>query len=190
MESNMMLYLANAPINCLHDERNSDPGRPRPAHTPGCMETSSERRESAANVRRLHWPSLACVVAALLAVGNATPASAQTPAVAYADVPPAQSPDNPMSPARMTWMKGRCAQLVAFFDYYGVSRGENSDGPRNHARIGATIECERMHVRTGVKTMEALLKRKAFELPKPGTPEVEPEDIEAPDITRPVSQRY
>ena len=90
----------------------------------------------------------------------------------------------------MTWMKGRCSQLVAFFDYYGVSRGENSDGPRNHTRIGAAIECERTHVRTGVKTMEALLKRKAFDPPKPGTPEVEPEDLEAPDITRPISQRY
>jgi hypothetical protein len=45
-------------------------------------------------------------------------------------------------------------------------------------------------MRTGVKAMEALLKRKAFDIPKPGTPEVEPEDLEAPDITRPVSQRY
>ena len=45
-------------------------------------------------------------------------------------------------------------------------------------------------MRTGVKAMEALLKRKAFDIPKPGIPEVEPEDIEAPDITRPVSQRY
>jgi hypothetical protein len=87
-------------------------------------------------------------------------------------------------------MKGRCSQLVAFFDYYSVSRGENSDGPRNHTRIGAVIECERTHFRTGVKAMEALLTRKAFDLPKPGTPEVEPEDIDAPDITLPISQRY
>jgi hypothetical protein len=126
----------------------------------------------------------------MLAVGTAIPGSAQTPTTAYADLPPAQSPDKPMSPARMTWMKGRCSQLVAFFDYYSVSRGENSDGPRNHTRIGAVIECERTHLRTGIKTMEALLKRKAFDVPKPGTPEVEPEDLEAPDITRPVSQGY
>jgi len=131
---------------------------------------------------------LAYAAAALLAVGTAIPASAQTATTAYVE-PPAQTPAKPMSPARMTWMKGRCSQLVAFFDYYGVSRGENSDGPRNHTRIGAVIECERTHFRTGVKTMEALLKRKAFDLPKPGTPEVEPEDIEAPDISRPVSQR-
>ena len=131
---------------------------------------------------------VACAIAALLAVGTAIPASAQTSTMAYVE-PPAQPSAKPMSPARMTWMKGRCSQLVAFFDYYGVSRGENSDGPRNHTRIGAAIECERTHVRVGVKTMEALLKRKAFDLPQPGTPQVEPEDIEAPDITRPISQR-
>jgi hypothetical protein len=190
MESNMMLYLGNAPINPRHDKRNSDRCRPRRAHTPGCMETSSTCRESTADMPRVDGLLWSWAVAAMLAIGSATSASAQSPAVAYADVPPAQSPDKPMSPARTTWMKGRCSQLVAFFDYYGVSRGENSDGPRNHTRIGATIECERMHVRTGVKTMEALLKQKAFDLPKPGTPEVEPEDIEAPDVTRPVGQRY
>ena len=84
--------------------------------------------------------------------------------------------------------EGALFSARGFFDYYGVSRGENSDGPRNHTRIGAAIECERSHTRTGVKAMEALLKRKAFDIPKPGTPEVEPEDIEAPDITRPISQ--
>jgi hypothetical protein len=150
---------------------------------------SSEHHETAAIVRRNRWLLLACMVAALLAAGTAIPASAQTPAAAYVE-PPAQSPAKPMSPARSAWMKTRCSQLVAFFDRYGVSRGENSDGARNHTRIGAVIECERTHFRTGVKTMEALLVRKAFVAPKPGTPEVEPEDIAAPDITRPISQRY
>ena len=186
----MTLYLANAPINCRHGKENPDLCRPRQAHMPGCMKPSSSGRESAAGVRTPHALSWACLVAGMLAVGGANHASAQSPAVAYADAPPAQPTEKPMSPARMTWMKGRCSQLVAFFDYYGVSRGENSDGARNHTQIGATLECERMHVRTGVKTMEALLKRKAFDIPKPGTPEVEPEDLEAPDITRPVSQRY
>lgn len=101
-----------------------------------------------------------------------------------------QSPAKSPSPARSVWMKGRCSQLVAFVDRYGVGRGENSDGPRNHTRIGAVIECERTHFRTGITTMEALLKRKAFDVPKPGTPEVEPEDLSAPDITRPISQSY
>ena len=96
----------------------------------------------------------------------------------------------PMTVARVVWLKGRCAQLVAFFDRYGVSRGENSDGPRNHTRIGSVIECERTNYRKGIDTMGALLVRKAFVVPKPGTPAVEPEDIEAPDITNPTRQQY
>jgi hypothetical protein len=90
-----------------------------------------------------------------------------------------------MSPARIVWMKERCSQLVAFFDYYGVSRGENSDGPRNHTRIAAAIECQQGDLRAGKRTMEALLVNKAFVAPPPNRPEVEPEDIEAPDITLP-----
>ena len=89
------------------------------------------------------------------------------------------------SPERTAWLAKRCTQLVAFFDYYGVSRGENSDGPRNHTRIGAAIDCQRGQVLEGKRTMEALLKRKAFVPPAPSTPEVEPEDIDAPDITAP-----
>jgi len=183
----MMFSQSNVSINRLRHSRDLDRRRPRRAHISGCMSPSSGCHESAASARR-RLP-LAFAIAALLAVGTVIPASAQTSTMAYAE-PPAQSPAKPMSPARMTWMKGRCSQLVAFFDYYGVSRGENSDGARNHTRIGAVIECERTNVRTGVKTMEALLKRKAFDPPKPGTPEVEPEDLEAPDITNPVSQRY
>ncbi len=186
----MMIYLIDAPINRHRSREDSDPFRRRRMNTEGCIPASSERHKNAAIVWRNHWRPLACVVATMLAVGTVLPASAQTPTTAYLDAPPAQPPAKPMSPARMGWMKGRCSQLVAFFDYYGVSRGENSDGPRNHTRIGAAIECERTHFRTGVKTMEALLKRKAFDVPKPGTPEVEPEDIEAPDITRPIGQRY
>ena len=116
------------------------------------------------------------VIAVALTAGMMNSASAQTPDAASAPT----SPD----------LKARCQQLISYFDYYGTSRGENTDGARNHTRIGAVIECERTNVRTGVRTMEALLKRKAFDLPQPGTPEVEPEDLEAPDITRPVSQGY
>jgi hypothetical protein len=75
-----------------------------------------------------------------------------------------------------------------FGTHNGVSRGENSDGPRNHTRIGAAIECERTHFRRGINTMATLLKRKAFDVPKPGAPAVEPEDIEAPDITEPTAR--
>ena len=178
------------PVNRPRYTRDIDLRRYGKKHTAGCNTVSSERHGNAAVVRRNRWLPLACVVAAMLAAGTAIPASAQTPATAYVEPPPAQSPAKPMTPARVAWLKGRCSQLAAFFDYYGVSRGENSDGPRNHTRIGATIECGRTHYRTGIDTMAALLKRKAFDVPKPGTPAVEPEDIEGPDITNPTRQQY
>ena len=40
-------------------------------------------------------------------------------------------------------LAARCTQLVAFYDYYGRSRSNNSDGARNHTRISANIDCER-----------------------------------------------
>jgi hypothetical protein len=83
------------------------------------------------------------------------------------------------TPDRIPWLKSRCAQLVAFFDRYGVGRSENSDGPRNHTRIGAVIECERGKYRKGIDTMIALLVRKRFEIPEPDTPALEPEDMGA-----------
>lgn len=185
----MVLNPTNVPINCPRCTQGVDLPCFRKMHTADCGYASVDRHGTAAHARRNRWLASAGAVAAVLAAGATNPALAQVPATASVE-PPAQSPAKPMSPARSAWMKGRCSQLVAFFDYYGVSRGENSDGPRNHTRIGAVIECERTHFRTGAKTMEALLKRKAFDLPAPGAPEAEPEDIEAPDITRPISQRY
>jgi hypothetical protein len=117
--------------------------------------------------------------AAMLTLGISGLASSQTSAAL--ETPAAK----PMTPQRSAWLKGRCSQLVAYFDRYGVGRGENSDGPRNHTRIGAAIECERVNYRQGIDTMAALLKRKAFDVPKPGAPALEPEDLEAPDITNP-----
>lgn len=131
------------------------------------------------------------LLATVLATLAAT-ASAQS--VGAVGNPPIQTPAaksvKPMTPERVAWLKARRAQLVAYYDRYGVSRGENSDGPRNHTRIGAAIECERRNYRVGIDTMGALLVRKAFEIPKPGVPVVEPEDIEAPDITNPVRPWY
>ena len=112
--------------------------------------------------------------AAVLILGLSGLASSQTSA--GLETPAAK----PMTPQRTAWLKGRCSQLVAYFDRYGVGRGENSDGPRNHTRIGAAIECERVNYRQGIDTMAALLKRKAFDVPKPGAPALEPEDLEAP----------
>ena len=65
------------------------------------------------------------------------------------------------------YLQERCIQLIAFFDRYGGSRSENSDGPRNHTRIGAAIDCERGQYLQGIEAMEALLRRKAFVVPRP-----------------------
>jgi hypothetical protein len=53
------------------------------------------------------------------------------------------------------------------YDRYGVSRGENSDGARNHTRIGAEVDCANGHAAKGVAAMEDLLKRKKFDAPPP-----------------------
>jgi len=64
-------------------------------------------------------------------------------------------------------LKARCKQLISMYDRYGVSRGENSDGARNHTRIGAEVDCANGHAAEGVATMEDLLKRKKFDVPPP-----------------------
>ena len=95
------------------------------------------------------------------------------------------APSRPVSSEREAWLEDRCAQLVAYFDRYAVGRGENSDGPRNHTRIGAAIECSRGNHEVGIATMTTLLKNKRYDIIPPGTPALEPEDIEAPDVTSP-----
>src|SRR5262245_56337612 len=37
-------------------------------------------------------------------------------------------------------LKARCDQLISIYDRYGASRSENSDGARNHTRIGAGVD--------------------------------------------------
>jgi hypothetical protein len=49
------------------------------------------------------------------------------------------------------------------YDRYGASRSENSDGARNHTRIGAGIDCANGHAAEGVAAMEELLKDKKFD---------------------------
>ena len=64
--------------------------------------------------------------------------------------------------------KARCNQLIAYYDYYGVSRSSNnSDGFRNHTRIGAEIDCDRGNYEAGIQAMERLLTNKAFTVPQP-----------------------
>ena len=74
---------------------------------------------------------------------------------------------NPASAQTQQDPKARCTQLVNFFDYYGVSRGEHSDGARNWTRIRAGLDCDRGRHDDGIRDMEALLRRKAFAVPQP-----------------------
>jgi len=62
-------------------------------------------------------------------------------------------------------LKARCDQLISYYDRYGVSRLENSDGPRNHTRIAAGLDCQQGHYEAGIAAMEALLQRKHFDVP-------------------------
>lgn len=85
-------------------------------------------------------------IAAVLTAGVVLPALAQTTT---------QTPEE------------RCSQLINYFDRYGSGRSENSDGARNHTRIGAAIDCERGRYAEGIKAMEDLLRRKKFTVPPP-----------------------
>ncbi|MBI2739338.1 MAG: hypothetical protein HYX38_22690 [Rhodospirillales bacterium] len=74
----------------------------------------------------------------------------------------------------------RCRQLISFYDRYGVGRSNNSDGRRNHTRIGAEIDCERGDFQKGIAIMEDLLRNKAFSVPAPAQPETVP-PLESPE---------
>lgn len=80
----------------------------------------------------------------------------------------------PVSPA------ARCRQLISFYDRYGVGRSNNSDGRRNHTRIGAEFDCERGDFQKGIAIMEDLIRKKAFTVPPPAQPETVP-PLESPE---------
>jgi hypothetical protein len=102
------------------------------------------------------------LAAAALILAAALPAAAQ---------PQTQTPQTQTRPQTP---KERCAQLIAYFDRYGVGRSLNSDGRRNHTRISAEVDCSKGLYAEGIAEMEALLIRKKFTPPPPG-PNV-PED--------------
>ena len=66
-------------------------------------------------------------------------------------------------------LKARCDQLISMYDRYGASRSENSDGARNHTRIGAGVDCANGHAAEGVAAMEELLKDKKLDAPPPSS---------------------
>src|SRR5262245_40387538 len=65
-------------------------------------------------------------------------------------------------------LKARCDQLVAYYDWYGASRSENTDGSRNMADMDAKLDCEQGRYEQGIAAMEDLLKRKRLPIPAPG----------------------
>lgn len=64
-------------------------------------------------------------------------------------------------------LEARCSQLIRYYDRYGASRTENSDGARNMTRIGADIDCTNGRYEVGIEAMEKLLRRKRFPVPPP-----------------------
>lgn len=72
--------------------------------------------------------------------------------------------------------RARCQQLIAYYDRFGVGRSLNSDGRRNHTRIGAEIDCRNGDYAKGIATMEQLLRAKKFSLPPVGPDEPEDDD--------------
>jgi hypothetical protein len=77
-------------------------------------------------------------------------------------------------------LKARCAQLTTFWEYYGATRNEHSDGTHNWAYVNACRDCKSAdgNVRQrGVDAMTELLRRKKFAVdgnlaapPNSGTP--------------------
>jgi hypothetical protein len=64
-----------------------------------------------------------------------------------------------------TDLKARCNQLMSFYDWYGASRSENTDGARHHERMRAGMECGKGDYQEGIARMEDLLRRKKFDVP-------------------------
>jgi hypothetical protein len=79
----------------------------------------------------------------------------------------------PAAAHRSLDLKAYCKQLITFHDRYGASRSENSDGARNHTRIGADIDCREGDPAEGVADMEERLHNKRFEVPPSPTAQAE-----------------
>ena len=80
---------------------------------------------------------------------------------------------------------GHCEQPVKTYDLYGAGRSENSDGARNHTRIGACVDCTNGRAGEGIETMTALLLRKNFDLPPRDVARF-PSTTKAPCLHRPL----
>jgi hypothetical protein len=92
----------------------------------------------------------------------------------------AADPANLASAQTTVDLEARCAQLLAFYDRYGVGRSNNFDGRRNHTRIGAGLDCDVGQYEKGIAIMEDLLRKKNFSVPPPAPPTSVP-PLESPE---------
>jgi hypothetical protein len=85
------------------------------------------------------------------------PPMASATAAGTANSAAAEAPPDPRT---------RCQELTSYYDRYGVGRDEDSDGVRNHTRIGADIDCRRGQYDKGIAVMAVLLKSRKFDVPR------------------------
>ena len=64
-------------------------------------------------------------------------------------------------------LKTRCQQLLAYYEWFGTSRHENTDGEHNMSFMRARIDCDHGRYEQCIAQMEALLQRKKFPVPPP-----------------------
>lgn len=60
----------------------------------------------------------------------------------------------------------RCAQLLAFWDRYGVRRSEGGGGP-GMTRLGAGVDCDKGRYDSGIRAMEGLIRQNGYTVPPP-----------------------
>jgi hypothetical protein len=64
-------------------------------------------------------------------------------------------------------LKARCEQLLDYYEWFGSSRHENTDGAHNMTFMKARIDCDHGRYEQCIAELEGLLQRKKFLVPPP-----------------------
>jgi hypothetical protein len=64
-------------------------------------------------------------------------------------------------------LKARCEQLLGYYEWFGTSRHENTDGAHNMSFMRARVDCDHGRYEQGIAQLEELLRRKRFTVPPP-----------------------
>lgn len=83
------------------------------------------------------------------------------------------APFVPSGPDEDARLDARCGQPIACFDRHGASRSGESDGRRNHTRIGAETDCDDGQPGEGIAAMKNLLRARKVEVPPSGPDEAD-----------------